>query len=76
MPLSTPFSNNLRACIKALGERHGGLRKASRETGVSYAYLKRLQNGQRKTPSSETLHKLGIQPRTFYVLLPYARHPD
>lgn len=57
----------LSEAVRSLEEQRGGLRAASRATGVDAAYLKRLRDGEKVNPSDETLRKLGLRREVFYV---------
>lgn len=48
--------------------KHGGVRMASRETGVDKAFISRLLNGHKTAPSDDTLNKLGLEAVPLYVL--------
>ena len=47
--------------IQELAKQHGSLRAASRVVGIDFAYLSRMQNGQKTEPSDHTLRKLNLK---------------
>lgn len=50
----------------ALIEKHGGIRAASRATGIDAAYLVNLRSGAKVNPGDETLAKLGLEKSVTY----------
>lgn len=60
----------LQQTVDALIKRHGSLRKAQVATGINYAYLQRLQKGDKINPSAAVLAKLGLEKRATYRCLP------
>lgn len=56
----------LDAAVKNIVEKHGGIRAASRATGVDAAFICRLLQGKKTAPSNETLNKLGIEAVPLY----------
>jgi hypothetical protein len=54
-----------RAAAKLI-TRHGGLRKASRVTGIQASYLCRLRNGKQSNPGDRVLRQLGITRHVSY----------
>lgn len=58
----------LKSRLKRLEKIHGSASEACKQLGIDPAYWSRLKNGEKKTPSSQTLHKLGLSKRTIYSL--------
>jgi hypothetical protein len=46
--------------VRALVTKHGSLRKAEKATGINYAYLSRLQRGEKSRPEGWVLDALGL----------------
>jgi hypothetical protein len=59
----------LEAAVQAVVERHGGIRAASRATGVDKAFISRLLRGHKTAPSDETLNLLGLRAVPLYEIL-------
>jgi Helix-turn-helix. len=57
---------DLETAVKKLVQTHGGVRSAARVLGINYAYLSRLQSGQKSNPTPEVLRKLGLRRVVFY----------
>lgn len=57
---------DLETAVKKLVQTHGGVRPAARVLGINYAYLSRLQSGQKSNPTPEVLRKLGLKRVVFY----------
>lgn len=53
--------------IADLVAQHGSLRKAGRVVGLTGQYLYRLQVGEKKAPSADTLRKLGLKRIVTYI---------
>lgn len=47
--------------VRAVVEKHGGVRAAERATGVDKSFISRLMNGKKVAPSAETLQALGLR---------------
>lgn len=58
----------LEAAVRKIVDAHGGIRSASRATGVDKAFISRLLTGKKTAPSAETLEKLGLEPVPLYRL--------
>ena len=52
-----------------LVEKHGSLRAAARAIQVEVSYLSRLGSGEKDSPSSEVLRRMGLRQITSYELL-------
>lgn len=59
----------LEAAVQTVVNRHGGVRAASRATGVDKTFISRLLRGHKTAPSEETLNRLGLQAVPLYVVL-------
>lgn len=59
----------LEDAVKSIVEKHGGIRAASRATGVDKAFISRLMRGLKVDPSSETLSKLGLRSVPLYEVI-------
>lgn len=53
--------SDLQKHIDRLVKKHKGLRPAARVCGVDPAYLWRMQQGAKTTPTAATLEKLGLR---------------
>ena len=56
----------LEEAVHSIVDIHGGIRAASRATGVDKAFISRLLNGHKTAPSEETLNKLGLEAVPLY----------
>lgn len=65
----------LQEAVKIVVDKHGGIRAASRATGVDKAFMSRLLRGLKTEPSHETLAKLGLRPVPLYMVIP-ANHEN
>jgi hypothetical protein len=59
----------LEDAVKSIVEKHGGIRAASRATGVDKAFISRLMRGLKVDPSGETLGKLGLRSVPLYEVI-------
>ena len=59
----------LEQAVHAIVKRHGGVRAASRATGVDKSFISRLMNGHKTSPSEETLKALGLRAVPLYEIL-------
>ena len=50
-------------------KQHGGVRAASRATGIDKSFISRLMNGHKVAPSAETLQALGLRAVPLYEVL-------
>lgn len=57
---------DIKTAVKAIIARHGGVRPAARAIGVNYAYLSRLQTGEKANPTTAVLRKLGLRKVVSY----------
>lgn len=57
---------NIQTAVKAIVAKHGGVRVAARAIGVNYAYLSRLQSGEKCNPTDAVLRKLGLRKVVSY----------
>lgn len=57
---------DIETAVKALVFKHGGVRAAARAIGVNYAYLSRLQSGEKSNPTPAVLRKLGLRKVVSY----------
>lgn len=51
---------NIQRRAKAIVKQYGSYRKAAAATGIGYAYLFKLANGDKKNPTHNTMRKLGL----------------
>jgi hypothetical protein len=58
--------SQIQQAVKALVEKHGGLRAAARAVNISAAYLSRLGNSEKENPSAPVLRKLGLEKHVTY----------
>ena len=56
----------LKEAVLVIVNQHGGIRAASRATGVDKAFISRLLRGRKTAPSEETLSKLGLKAVPLY----------
>jgi hypothetical protein len=66
-------SIGLRRRVRDIVMAHGGLRAASRETGIYYWDLWRLAKGWEDWPDTKVLRRLGLRRVVTYELLPSVR---
>jgi len=59
----------LEEAVRAVVERHGGVRAAERATGVDKSFISRLMAGKKVAPSAETLEALGLRAVPLYEVL-------
>ncbi len=59
----------LSEAVQTVVDRHGGVRAASRATGVDKAFISRLLNGKKVAPSAVTLGALGLREVAMYEVL-------
>jgi hypothetical protein len=59
----------LEDAVRAVVEKHGGVRAAERATGVDKSFISRLMRGEKVSPSAETLEKLGLRAVPLYEVL-------
>lgn len=59
----------LEEAVSRLVNEHGGIRAASRATGVDKAFISRLMRGLKTAPSDDTLYKLGLEAVPLYRIL-------
>lgn len=59
----------LEEAVRAVVERHGGVRAAERATGVDKSFISRLMAGKKVAPSAETLQALGLRAVPLYEVL-------
>lgn len=57
---------HIETAVKAIVLKHGGVRAAARAIGVNYAYLSRLQSGEKSNPTAAVLRKLGLRKVVSY----------
>lgn len=57
---------DIKTAAKAIIFKHGGVRAAARAIGVNYAYLSRLQSGEKSNPTPAVLRKLGLRKVVSY----------
>jgi len=57
---------DIQTAVKAIVAKHGGVRPAARAIGVNYAYLSRLQTGEKSNPTAAVLRKLGLRKVVSY----------
>jgi len=57
----------LRSRIIWLTTQYGSLRSAARSIGLDAAYLKRLRDGEKDSPSDETLRRLNLKKKVTYI---------
>lgn len=60
----------LKEAVQNVVDKHGGIRAASRATGVDKAFISRLLRGLKTEPSYETLAKLGLRHEPLYRVIP------
>lgn len=65
----------LEEAVKSVIDRHGGVRAASRATGVDRSFISRLMSGKKVSPSDETLNALGLRAVPLYEILNEAPCP-
>lgn len=65
----------LEEAVRAVVERHGGIRAAERATGVDKSFISRLMSGKKVAPSAETLEALGLRAVPLYEVLEPANGP-
>lgn len=59
----------LEQAVQAIVKQHGGVRAASRATGVDKSFISRLMNGHKTAPSEETLKALGLRSVPLYEIM-------
>lgn len=59
----------LEDAVRAVVDRHGGVRAAERATGIDKSFISRLMNGHKTAPSAETLQALGLRAVPLYEVL-------
>lgn len=59
----------LRDAVQTIVANHGGVRAAARATGVDKAFISRLMNGKKVSPSDETLAQLGLKRTPLYEVI-------
>lgn len=59
----------LETAVLRIVKKHGGVRKASRATGVGASFISRLMNGKKTCPSKETLNRLGVRHVPLYEII-------
>ena len=59
----------LEEAVSAVVARHGGVRAASRATGIDKSFISRLMRGKKVAPSAETLRRLGLRSVPLYEVL-------
>ena len=59
----------LEEAVQTVVDKYGGVRAASRATGVDKAFISRLLRGCKTAPSDETLNKLGLEAVPLYMVL-------
>jgi len=52
--------------VRVIVNRHGGVRRCARVTGIDKAYLSRMMNGSKVNPSEKVLQKLGLEKVMVY----------
>lgn len=57
---------DIKTAVKAIVTKHGGVRPAARAIGINYAYLSRLQTGEKANPTPAVLRKLGLRKVVSY----------
>ncbi len=62
----------LEDAVSKVVAKHGGIRAASRATGVDKAFISRLLRGFKTSPSDETLSALGLRAVPLYEIVPPA----
>lgn len=55
--------------VQKIVDAHGGVRAASRATGVDKSFISRLMTGKKTAPSDETLKKLGLKSVPLYEVI-------
>ena len=66
----------LEQAVSAIVAQHGGIRPASRATGIDKAFISRLMRGLKVNPSEETLKALGLRSVPLYEVIEAARRTD
>lgn len=66
----------LEKAVLRVVKEHGGIRAASRATGVDKAFISRLLRGLKTAPSDDTLNKLGLKAVPLYERIPRAGGND
>jgi transcriptional regulator with XRE-family HTH domain len=56
----------LDVAVRAIVDRHGGVRAAAEATGVDKSFISRLMNGHKTHPSDATLAALGLAAVPLY----------
>ena len=59
----------LEDAVRAVVEKHGGVRATEDATGVDKSYISRLMNGHKVAPSANTLEALGLRAVLLYEVL-------
>jgi transcriptional regulator with XRE-family HTH domain len=62
-------TTTLEKAVAGIVERYGGVRAASRETGVDKAFISRLMRGKKVSPSADTLARLGLKAVPLYEII-------
>lgn len=68
--MKRPMLITLDAAVRNIVTLYGGVRSASRVTGVDKAFISRLMNGKKVSPSDETLAALGLRSVPLYEVIP------
>lgn len=64
-----PKLTTLEEAVTEVVQQHGGVRAASRATGIDKSFISRLMNGHKTAPSDETLQALGLRAVPLYEVL-------
>ena len=67
--MERPVLITLDAAVRNIVTLYGGVRAASRVTGVDKAFISRLMNGKKVSPSAETLAQLGLKSVPLYEVI-------
>jgi len=67
--MKRPVLITLDAAVRNIVMLYGGVRSASRVTGVDKAFISRLMNGKKVSPSAETLARLGLKAVPLYEVI-------
>ena len=66
----------LDTAVAAVVAIHGGVRAASRATGIDAGYISRLLNREKDNPSQDTLDALGLRAVPLYSVKAIEGAPD
>lgn len=66
----------LEDAVRAVVEKHGGVRAAGRATGVDGSFISRLMNGHKVAPGKETLRLLGLRAVPLYEVFDAYAQPQ